>query len=543
MSSAERVMALRVPDWPIRAHLIERKAGVLEQNESGRIECDDSTEPRTAPLALVANRLVVACDEAARMAGLHVGLRQREAQSRCPDLEIHPHDPEVDERRFAPILVALERLIPGIEPLRPGLCAMRARGPARYYGDERRAAGAILDLLSDLGLPESLIGIADGRFAAEQAALAGPGDPGIAAPLPGLRLVQPGDSPAFLEPLPVDRATDGDFAEVLRGLGIRTLGALAALPEEAVGQRFGAAGLSAHRRATGRGAAHGTEIRPRDPAREHVMELPFEPPVETSEQLAFACMALAERFIGGLTEIGLVGTALRIELTDDTGARYERVWLHPDRFTAADTVNRIRWQADALPRVAERGGSGIARVRLSPAHTDRIAAHEPGLWNTGADERVHHHLSRAQSRLGRTGVGTMELTGGRLLADRQRFVPWGTGRRAQRTRDAGPWPGAVPGPAPGVVFPDPMPVGVVDAEGRTDRIDDEDLLTAKPAQLRMGGAADAVPVRDWSLPWPVRERGWTGAPARFRLQLQLEDGDAWLVFHESGSWFAEGRYD
>ncbi|MFC7765593.1 hypothetical protein [Leucobacter soli] len=96
------------------------------------------------------------------------------------------------------------------------------------------------------------------------------------------------------------------------------------------------------------------------------MELPFEPPVETSEQLAFACMALAERFIGGLTEIGLVGTALRIELTDDTGARYERVWLHPDRFTAADTVNRIRWQADALPRVAERGGSGIARVRLSP---------------------------------------------------------------------------------------------------------------------------------------------------------------------------------
>ncbi|MBL3686737.1 DNA polymerase Y family protein [Leucobacter zeae] len=538
-SGAERAIVFWVPDWPIHAHLRER----AETDAAG------STAERSevaSAIALIANRQVVACSPAARAEGVRVGLREREAQSRCPAISVHPHDPEVDERRFRPVLAALERLIPGVEPRRPGLCAMRARGPARYYGGEEPAAAALLRLAVDLDLPDARIGIADGLFAAEQAARASSMDPGVLAPSPDVRIVPPGGSAAFLGPLPVSRAAGAEFASVLHGLGIRTMGALAALPEDAVRQRFGPDGVAAHRRAVAAGPRHGAEVRPRAPVRELSVSLDLEPPVDTTDQLAFACTTLTERFIAGIAEERLVCTALRIELTDDIGVRHEREWVHPHRFTAADALARVRWQASSVTGDAERGGAGIAQVRITPTHTDRAARHEPGLWSTEPDERVHHHLSRAQSRLGHTGVGTMELTGGRLLADRQRFAPWGTSRdrsRDPRASAAGPWPGAVPGPQPSLVFPEPIPAELVDDSGHPIGIDDDDMLTGRPSRLRVAGTVFPDPVGDWSFPWAVRERWWRGAPARFRLQLMLAGGDAWLLYHEGDGWFAEGRYD
>lgn len=550
-SQAERAIVFWVPDWPVHAHLLERAetaddAGIAERTGTSGHAAPPERADGAPLIALIANRQVVACSPAARAEGVRAGLREREAQSRCPALSIHPHDPEIDERRFRPVLAALERLIPGVEPRRPGLSAMRARGPARYYGGEEPAATALLRLAAELGLPDARIGIADGLFAAEQAARAAPMDPGVLAPAAGIRIVPAGGSAAFLGPLPVARAAGPEFAAVLHGLGIRTMGALAALPEDAVRQRFGAEGVAAHRRAIAAGPGHGAEVRPRAPVRELAVSLDFEPPIDTADQLAFACMTLTERFIAGIAEERLVCTALRVELTDDIGVRHEREWAHPHRFTAADALARVRWQASSITRDTERGGAGIARVRITPTHTDRAARHEPGLWSTEPDERVHHHLSRAQSRLGHTGVGTMELTGGRLLADRQRFAPWGTGRTGRRrARDsaAGPWPGAVPGPQPSLVFPEAIPAELVDEAGEPIGIDADDMLTGRPSRLRVAAKTFEDPVGDWSLPWAVRERWWQGVPARFRLQLQLARGDAWLLYHENGGWFAEGRYD
>lgn len=548
MSTAERAIVFWVPDWPIHAYLREHE----EQDAAARDTVTHSpaaggqVAPQPAPIALVTQHRVVACSATARAEGVRTGIREREAQMRCPDLVLRAHDPEVDERRFAPVLAAIEQLIPGVESRRPGLCAMRARGPARFYGGEEPAAAALLELARSLGLSEVRVGIADGLFAAEQAARASDPAPALLSPRPGVQIVPPGQSSAFLSPLPVGRAAPEPFAEVLHGLGIRTLGALAALPESAVRERFGAQGVAAHRRATAAGPVHGVELRPRTPVREFAVELEFEPPLDSADQLAFACVTLAERFIAGLAEEHLVCTALRIELTDDLGIRHEREWAHPHRFTAADTVGRVRWQAAALPAAGERGGAGVTRVRITPTHTDRSAAHEPGLWSTEPEERVHHHLSRAQSRLGHAAVGTMQLTGGRLLADRQSMVPWGTARtrpRTARSSAAGPWPGALTGPAPGRVFPVPISAALFDASGAPIGIDAEDLLTATPARLRVAQTDFPQLVQDWSHPWPLRERWWQGAPERVRVQLQLSGGDAWLLYYEDEAWFAEGRYD
>lgn len=513
-----------------------------------------------------------------------------------------------EERDFAPVFRGLVELVPQIEMLGPGLVAMRARGPARYYGSETEAANALLAFAHGEGLGGARVGIADGRFAAEQAATqaaapaadptgestgAPSGDERI-APSTGpytkaVRIVPRGRSAAFLAPLPVSCCADEDLALLLSGLGMYTLGDFAQLPEPAVRSRFGPLGARAHRHARGEDDDQGDEIRPQQPARDFEAGLDFEPPLDGAEQLAFACSGLATRFFEALAEDRLVCTTLRVTLTDDIGARHERDWSHPRFFTPADAVARIRWQLGAIGTLGanasggreggasssgaaggavDRAGAGIVAVRLFPARIDRLASHEPGLWNTGPDERVHHHLSRAQGLLGERGVGTAILEGGRLLLDRQRFTPWGTAPR--RERSPGPWPGALPAPQPSLVFTPPLRARLLGEHGEAVTVDEEDLLSVRPRSLRVEGHDTRGAVIGWSKPWPLREHWWEGRPERFRLQLELEGGDAWVLLaqlrrprpdaqaageaaadegtgHDGETrevvWFAEGRYD
>ncbi|KAM9863865.1 DNA polymerase Y family protein [Leucobacter sp. BZR 635] len=470
-------------------------------------------------------------------------------------------DSASEPRDFAPVFAKLTELVPEIEEIRPGLVAMRARGPARYYGGEHAVAAVLRGFAHDEGLGAARVGVADGRFAAEQAASVGP------SPGDGVWIVAPGESAAFLSELPVARGTDERLGELLPGLGIYTLGAFAALPEDAVRARFGPAGVLAHRHASGEDAERGEPIRAQQAARDFVLSLDFEPPVAGTEQLAFACSALVERFIGALTAERLVCTSLRVTLTDDIGVRHERDWAHPRFFSPQDTLARLRWQSESL--VAgfagagdERAGAGISAVRIAPVRTDRSAAHEPGLWTSGPDERVHHHLSRAQGLLGPGGVGTMSLDGGRLLRDRQRFTHWGSAPR--RDRSPGPWPGSLTGPTPSLVFAPPLRARLLDAGGEVVGIDDEELLSAIPHALSVEAQQTPGAVRGWSKPWPIRERWWEGRPERFRLQVELDTGDSWLLLVRAhpgarpgarpnareadvpgaaASWFAEGRYD
>lgn len=462
-----------------------------------------------------------------------------------------------NEQRWHQTLEAIESLMPGVSVPAPGLVLLRARGPARYYGGEAEAAQVLIEAVAELGIAPVRIGVANGRFAAEQAAYT-PGANGSADDSAPTRVcIVPAEQTAqFLAPLPIGNGVDAELAEVLLGLGIRTLGAFAELPETAVHERFGASGLAAHRRARGSEDAR-TPLPTATPRGELSAVIPFEPPIDDTDHLAFACRASVETFAEALLQAGLVCTELRIELTDDTGNRSERQWTHPAHFTPADMINRIRWQAEATPRDPDRGGAGISEVRLAPIRTARAADHEPGLWSTAPDQRVHHQLSRVQSLLGYEGVGIGEVIGGRLSAERQRFMPWGATTSddlARRYADA-PWPGKITGTTPSRVLPHVPRVELLDCDQHDIDIDDDDLLTASPAWLRSSAAQIALsPVQAWSAPWPLREGWWrtanlSTAAACFRLQLVLRSGDAWLLRYTQqirgtkGHWAAEGRYD
>ncbi len=231
-----RTLVVWCPDWPVIAAEI--------------VDGCSASEP---VVVLHANR-VLASSAAARAEGIRRGLRKREAQGRCPDLVVIEHDPGRDARAFEPVVAAVEELAPGVETLRPGVCALAARGPARYFGGEEGAAERIVEHVAQRCGVEAQVGIAEGTFAAGLAARAG-------------RIVPPGETPAFLAGLDIAALGRPPLVDLLRRLGIRTLGEFAALPAADVLARFGFDAALAHRLAGGQDghplAAASAAARPR----------------------------------------------------------------------------------------------------------------------------------------------------------------------------------------------------------------------------------------------------------------------------------------
>ncbi|WP_232466309.1 DNA polymerase Y family protein [Diaminobutyricimonas sp. LJ205] len=515
-ASSTRTLVLWCPDWPVIA-------------AAQSLDLD-----RDLPIALVDRGLVFACSAAARVEGVKRGLRIREAQARCPELIVEQYDPALDARVFEPALAELERLTPGVQLLRPGTCAIRSRGPSRYYGGELAAALTLLGRLGELGF-DARAGIADGPFTAEQAARA-------AQPATRVLIVPEGGAAEFLAPLPIGILDRPDLVALLKRLGIRTLGEFAALEAIDVEGRFGVDGARLHAIASGLDAR---SVSPRTPPAELDGVVWFEPPVDRIDQAAFAFKQAAERFIDQLTAAKLVCTALRIEVDAENGEISERSWLHPRSFTPAEVVDRLRWQLQG--NGTADGASGlsapITRVRVVPESVDAIGNHERGLFGDGPDERVHHALSRVQSMLGHEGVLTVAIGGGRTLAERAMLVPWGDWPAFLRSPDQ-PWPGSLPQPAPATVFPAPHPVTVFADSGEQVSVDERAGLSAAPARLVAASGASKQ-VTAWAGPWPIDERWWDAEHSRaaHRFQVVDDDGLAWLLVLDAHGWWAEARYD
>ncbi len=538
--TAQRLVVLWCPDWPVTAAIHAAAHGEGLAGKGADVAAG-------AAVALIVKGLVFASSAAARAEGVTRGLRVREAQARMPELTVLDYDPALDARAFEPIIAAVEELTPGVQLLRPGVCAVRVRGAARYYGGERAAALGLVGRMNELGAGGARAGVGDGLFTAEQAARRGSsGTPVV--------IVPEGESAAFLAPLDVglldEFAASASTARsqvgmvtLLRRLGIRTLGEFAALGADDVRNRFGGHGARLHALAAG---SDSLPITPRTPPRDLDVSVDFEPALDRVDQVAFGVRAVADDFIERSPRRNWCAPRSGSSWTPTRGEFSERVWLHPRSFTAADVVDRVRWQVQASGDASEGTNavrSGITRVRIVPEAVDAIGNHETGLWGSGPDERVHHALSRVQSMLGHGGVLMPVLTGGRTLADRQQLVAWGDRPVAGRDPSQ-PWPGRLPEPLPGTVFTQRHPVHVLSAAGEAVAMDARGALSAPPVAV-LGRAAPSSTITQWAGPWPLDERWWSPEAARAAWRFQAVDstGCAWLLVLDSGGWWAEARYD
>jgi protein ImuB len=519
-----RMLVVWCPDWPVVAAAAGAGLGM------------------DVPMVVVLANRVVAGSAVARAEGIRRGMRRREAQGRCPDLVVFEDDPVRDARVFEPVAAAVEELAVGVEIVRPGVVAVPAQGPAGYFGSEEAAAERLIDQVAAQSRVECQVGVADGLFAATLAAHRG-------------LVVEPGASAGFLAPLAVNELQQPggpdwtELIDLLRRLGLRTLGAFAAVTERDVATRFDAAAVRAHR------LARGLDERPpsrRRPPPDLGISAELDPPVDRVDAAAFAAKSLADRLHAGLAAHGLACTRLGIYARSERAEEFGRVWRCAEPLTPKGIEDRVRWQLDGWLR----GGGPTAalhRLWLVPEEVVEGRALQLDLWRgegyTEAAERAARAMVRVQGLLGPEAVCTPVLGGGRDPLDRVRLVPWGEERTPTADPDL-PWPGRLPEPSPSVVFTEAVPAVVLDEAGQPVRLNGRDMLTAPPAQVGVNGGP-VRPVAAWAGPWPADERWWdrTGGEARApqaRIQVLLGEQPAQmalLLTCTQHTWSVQAHYD
>ncbi|NKQ57930.1 DNA polymerase Y family protein [Amycolatopsis sp. K13G38] len=516
------MLALWCPDWPAVAAAMAANV------------------PAHLPAAVFAANRVVACSAVARAAGVRRGMRRRDAQSRCPELLVFGTDEGRDARLFEPVAAAVEELVVGVEVVRPGLVAVPVTGAAGYFGGEPELAELLLDQVSSRAGVECQIGIADGLFAATLAAHRS-------------MLVEPGSTAGFLAPLGIHELDEpdterADLVDLLRRLGLRTLGAFAALTERDVVSRFGSEGLLVHR------LARGLSERPpyrRKPPPELSITKELDPPLERIDAAAFVAKTLAETFHAGLAAHGLACTRLGIYAITENGEELSRVWRCAEPLTPQGIADRVRWQFEGWLR---SGGptSGVSVLRLVPEETVEGRSLQLGLWRGGSPgledehaDKANRALVRVQGLLGPDSVFTAVLDGGRGPAERVRLVPWGDQRALESPAET-PWPARLPRPSPATVFDRARPARVLDRRGVDVEVRRRRQLTAPPKTVVLGG--EPRQVLEWAGPWHVSGRWSSSAGDWSRIQVLLA-GEPELALlltrtaDENPQWTVEGVYD
>jgi len=546
MAEATRTLVVWCADWPVVA------AGVSLD----------------LPAAVLRANRVVACSPAARREGVERHQRRRDAQSRCPELLILEHDPAAEARAFEPVAASLEALTPRLEITYPGSCAFPTRGPSRYHGGDRalagRAAGLVRGTLG--GRVPVRVGVADGPFAAALAARRHRRGRRADRSEDLALVVPPGESAAFLAPIPVTVLADeggpagAALVDVLERLGVRTLGALAALPVAEVVGRFGSEGLHAHRLA---GGEDGRPPVTAPPPADWTLVAELDPPAERVEAAAFVARGLADDLHRRLAATGSACARLIVGAETEHGETHERVWRTERTFSALAIADRVRWQLEGWVGGqggwAQRPSGGLTRLWLAPEEIVPAGGRQLALSTGGpgmvdpieAGDRASRALARVQGLLGVDGVRVPEWRGGRGPGERVGLVPVAAAdvtepRPAARPSWVGePWPGTVPAPAPATVHTPPLPVELIDAAGRPVAVRGRGEVSAAPAAVAAGDRSGRRAVAAWAGPWPCDERWWDPETHRRRARLQVTtaDGTAYLLVVEAGRWSVEATYD
>lgn len=538
IDEATRFACVLCPDWPVVAW------GV----------------PLSEPAAVfVANR-VVACSPAARVEGVAVGQRRRDAQSRCPDLAILDQDIDREARLFEPVAAALTDITPRVEISGPGLLGFPTLGPSKFFGGDEAMAARVADTLDPVlqNRGELFMGIADGVFSARLAAQtsADIGEMGGGStPI----VVEPGGSPAFLSGFGVATLEIPELADVLMRLGLRTLGQFAELtPDDVIG-RFGAEGRVAHR------LARGIDQYPpnlRKPAVDLAATWWFDPPTERIDTCAFAAKALADQLNRSLNDNGLACIRVAIEAETENGDEFSRLWRHEGTLSAAALAERARWQMDGWLHQARLGhasagrdqdagvGSAIARLSLIPDEVVPATGRQLGFWGGRAEraDDVSRAVARIQGILGAESVRVPEWRGGRGPAEQIALIPaaavdLGEPREGSDSDHiVQPWPGQIPPPAPSEIGSELGVIDLITESGESVRVTGRGELIGTPDWLIVGDTELAVD--RWAGPWPADERWWDPAShrRRARMQIVLADQTAHIVVTEQQQWTIEATY-
>jgi nucleotidyltransferase/DNA polymerase involved in DNA repair len=278
------------------------------------LRCEEARQGGLAnyPTALLApdtTRKLWQVSSLARHAGVKPGMTVSQAIGLCPTLRLIEPDPVHYDECFARLLAALNEVSPVIESGDLGLAYVGADGLEGIFGSPGKIIAAIRLTVGRSDGRTVRLGFGQGKFVAWVAASRSKPDEAVIVPM--------GAERAFLASQPISvLPLDSSVHRRLRLLGIRTLGALAALPEEAVTAQFGAVGRRLWRLAAGRIAE---PVEGRIAPEPIVAALTFFTPVGERELLGHSLDQLIARALKHPRRIGWRVHAVRLRADLESG--------------------------------------------------------------------------------------------------------------------------------------------------------------------------------------------------------------------------------
>lgn len=495
-----RVACLYVPLFPLAARL---RAEPETNQDAVAVVAGSELAPK-----------VLAASAAARAAGVHQGLTLPQAKALAPALVAKRRDEKAEEAAHQALLEAADAFSPLVEDAGPGVAFLDVTGG----GDEKALGFALIRRAKAAGL-QIRVGFAATKAAARLAARQADG-----APL----VVPPGEQEKFLEPLPIQELEPNpDLLETLTRWGVRTVGALAALPDGELASRLGLPGWELQR------AAKGIDEKPLIPRRHpRVFGESAEsewPLCEIPPFLAFAEPVLS-RLCARLQGMGQACRRMEATLTLDPHGHDVRSFSLPS--ATRDTGTLLALLALELETRPPRGGILGLSVLAEPENPKEL---QLSLFGPPAQspDKLSAALARLAALLGPDRVGTPKPV------DSHRPEAFALAPFDPPPPPDGLEKRAAPSARPFMMIRALRPAVLLDVELSSDA---PRFIKSKEGQLpRIFGR-----VRVASGPWRLAESWWTSGPVdRAYWDVELEQGGVFrLCFDEVGKkWSADGVYD
>jgi DNA polymerase-4 len=379
----------------------------------------------------------------ARVFGVHSAMSLREAGRLCPHGIFVPVDGAKYTEASKAVMAVLRRFTPLVEPISIDEAFLDVTGSRILFGDGEAIGRRIKDEVKASVDLTIAVGVATTKLVAKIASDLRKPD--------GLVVVEPGDEATFLAPLEIRRLWGvGDkSAASLREYGVRTIGDLAALPDDLLIRRFGKHGASLAQRARG---IDDDPVGGRDAAKSIGHEHTFDVDTSDREIIERTLLGMSEGVAGRLRDSGVRASTITVKIRDTTFRTITRQRTLPEPTDLTDPIFRT---ALDLARPEVRG----LRIRLLGVTASGLGEREQLTLFAADDPRrrkVTDAADEVRHRFGERAITRARLVGARLPApfERDPMTPVDP-----RSLDA---PTAEPGDAPAV--------------DDTDRIDEIDQI-------------------------------------------------------------------
>jgi DNA polymerase-4 len=340
----------------------------------------------------------------ARRLGVHSAQPMTTARRLCPQGAFRPPRMERYQEISGRIMDIFRRYTPLVEPLSLDEAFLDVSGCLRLFGPAEALARRLkAEVLAETGLTVSA-GVAGQKHLAKIASGRNKPD--------GLTVVPAGGELDFLWPLPLRELWGVGPATLtrLRGLGLTTVGDLAALDQEFLARSFGQPGRQLWLLANGR---DDREVEPWRVAKSVGAETTFAVDLASPEEVRAALLAQTLTAVGRLRRQGLRAGGVTVKFRD----RRFKTWTRSRSFSEPTDLREEIYQE--VLSIYEKEAPGLGPMRLLGVSLTRLAAgggpQDKALFEApeaAAQERaarLNAALDQVQSRFGAGAIKPASL--------------------------------------------------------------------------------------------------------------------------------------